>query len=251
MLGNRPGTFTPGDLPRELLSPLWCWGEAAFPRLRPRGFPSSSRPPTRTRPQAPLRFTALRTRLSSGLRLGSLVEERMPVPQLFASVFLAEGGGVSPWPQVMAGRGFPLTCWMGATWSHSWTGAHSQGLGCSGGSRLMPSKSRGGEKGKPLRGRGCSDPPVSLCWGGPKPSPDPGPGQVDTPPSRDHAALSLTLQCEVRSLETDSSPLKETLGASASRAEGPTCQRRWRGGAAGAPCASPPHTGGSSSAGRE
>lgn len=33
-------------------------------------------------------LTAWRTRLSSGLRLGSLVEERMPVPQLLASVFL-------------------------------------------------------------------------------------------------------------------------------------------------------------------
>lgn len=37
-------------------------------------------------------LTAWRTRLSSGLRLGSLVEERMPVPQLLASVFLEEAG---------------------------------------------------------------------------------------------------------------------------------------------------------------
>lgn len=37
------------------------------------------------------RFTAFRTRLSKGLRLGSLVEDRMPVPQLLARVFL--GGG--------------------------------------------------------------------------------------------------------------------------------------------------------------
>lgn len=141
-------------------------GGGCLSQAETEGLPELLQTPARTRPRAPLRFTALRTRLSSGLRLGSLVEERMPVPQLFASVFLAEGGGVSPWPQVTAGRGFPLTCWMGATWSHSWTGAHSQGLGCSGGSRPVPSKSRGGEKGKPLRGRGCSDPPVSLCWGG-------------------------------------------------------------------------------------
>lgn len=47
--------------------------------------------PTRDAPALLLRFTAFRTRLSSGLRLGSLVDERMPVPQLLASVFLTEG----------------------------------------------------------------------------------------------------------------------------------------------------------------
>lgn len=35
-----------------------------------------------------LRLTALRTLLSRGFLLGSLVEERMPVPQLLAKVFL-------------------------------------------------------------------------------------------------------------------------------------------------------------------
>lgn len=35
-----------------------------------------------------LRFTALRTLLSRGFLLGSLVEERIPVPQLLAKVFL-------------------------------------------------------------------------------------------------------------------------------------------------------------------
>ena len=37
-----------------------------------------------------LHLTALSTRLSSGFLLGSLVEERMPVPQLLAKVFLWE-----------------------------------------------------------------------------------------------------------------------------------------------------------------
>lgn len=35
-----------------------------------------------------LRLTALRTLLSRGFLLGSLVEERIPVPQLLAKVFL-------------------------------------------------------------------------------------------------------------------------------------------------------------------
>lgn len=35
-------------------------------------------------------LTACSTRLSRGLRLGSLVEERMPVPQLFARVLLSK-----------------------------------------------------------------------------------------------------------------------------------------------------------------
>lgn len=51
-------------------------------------------------PQSPYsHLTACRTRLSSGLRLGSLVEERMPVPQLLASVFLRAcgDGGVCQW----------------------------------------------------------------------------------------------------------------------------------------------------------
>lgn len=38
-------------------------------------------------------LTAWVTRLSSGLRLGLLLEKRMPVPQLLASVFLGEGTG--------------------------------------------------------------------------------------------------------------------------------------------------------------
>lgn len=37
-----------------------------------------------------LHLTALRTLLSRGFLLGSLVEERMPVPQLLAKVFLQE-----------------------------------------------------------------------------------------------------------------------------------------------------------------
>lgn len=37
-----------------------------------------------------LHFTALRTLLSRGFLLGSLVEDRIPVPQLLASVFLQE-----------------------------------------------------------------------------------------------------------------------------------------------------------------
>ena len=47
-------------------------------------------------------MTAWSTRLSSGLRLGLLLEERMPVPQLLASVFLvrAQGRGVRPPPVV-------------------------------------------------------------------------------------------------------------------------------------------------------
>ena len=53
--------------------------------------PGDARPPLVTPPALLLRFTAFRTRLSSGLRLGSLVDERMPVPQLLASVFLVEG----------------------------------------------------------------------------------------------------------------------------------------------------------------
>lgn len=48
-------------------------------------------------------LTAWRTRLSSGLRLGSLVEERMPVPQLLASVFLGEGHRRMESPPVMVG----------------------------------------------------------------------------------------------------------------------------------------------------
>lgn len=35
-----------------------------------------------------LRFTVFNTRLSRGFRLGSLVDERIPVPQLLAKVFL-------------------------------------------------------------------------------------------------------------------------------------------------------------------
>lgn len=45
--------------------------------------PSSSKPLS-------LRFTAFRTLLSRGFLLGSLVEERIPVPQLLARVFLQE-----------------------------------------------------------------------------------------------------------------------------------------------------------------
>lgn len=41
-----------------------------------------------------LRLTALRTLLSRGFLLGSLVEERIPVPQLLAKVFL-QGNGVN------------------------------------------------------------------------------------------------------------------------------------------------------------
>lgn len=53
-----------------------------------------------------LRLTALRTLLSRGFLLGSLVEERMPVPQLLAKVFLERstkptpGGRVSKSPRV-------------------------------------------------------------------------------------------------------------------------------------------------------
>lgn len=61
-------------------------------------------------------------------------------------------------------------------------------------------ESHGWEKGKPLRGKGCSDPSMDLTQNGarvaihfvgggvgglPKPSPDPGPVQVDMPPSQD------------------------------------------------------------------
>lgn len=107
----RPHGLRPAPLPTGARS---RWGPR--PPLGPRPHPTRPRaPPHRpqapppvapapprqapgpapTRPQAPgpLRFTALRTRLSSGLRLGSLVDERMPVPQLLASVFLAEGQG--------------------------------------------------------------------------------------------------------------------------------------------------------------
>lgn len=44
-------------------------------------------------------MTACRTRLSSGFRLGSLVDERMPVPQLLARVLLAREvkNGVRTW----------------------------------------------------------------------------------------------------------------------------------------------------------
>lgn len=56
-------------------------------------------------------LTAWRTRLSSGLRLGLLLEERMPVPQLLASVFLgrgAWGGGVRP-PVAVGARDGPTS----------------------------------------------------------------------------------------------------------------------------------------------
>lgn len=57
-------------------------------------------------------MTAWSTRLSSGLRLGLLLEERMPVPQLLASVFLGEvqGRGVRP-PGGEAPQ--PLGLWRG------------------------------------------------------------------------------------------------------------------------------------------
>ena len=70
--------------------------------------------PTPETPVLLLRFTAFRTRLSSGLRLGSLVDERMPVPQLLASVFLAGGqeGGqreAAGW-RGRTGTGSPPAC---------------------------------------------------------------------------------------------------------------------------------------------
>lgn len=55
-------------------------------------------PPARPQNGRHSHLTAWSTRLSSGLRLGLLLEERMPVPQLLASVFLGEvqGRGVRP-----------------------------------------------------------------------------------------------------------------------------------------------------------
>lgn len=52
-------------------------------------------------------LTAWSTRLSSGLRLGSFVEERMPVPQLLASVFLGRGCGGRSGPCGSEGMGQP------------------------------------------------------------------------------------------------------------------------------------------------
>lgn len=90
------------------------------------------------------RFTAFRTRLSKGLRLGSLVEDRMPVPQLLARVFL--GGGrqaVRLLARGAAGMGSapppPPPC----------TATDSQGSGCTdgGGPHHPP---RDGRKARPL-----------------------------------------------------------------------------------------------------
>lgn len=106
----------------------------------------------------PLRFTALRTRLSRGLRLGSLVDERMPVPQLLASVFLAEGGGGSeagpqhglpPAPGQLGTPGLPRTqdC------------ARPQGWGTVGGQPWV-------EEAAPHFGRVPAPPWSPLAWAG-------------------------------------------------------------------------------------
>lgn len=89
--------------------------------------PSSSKPLS-------LRFTAFRTLLSKGFLLGSLVEERIPVPQLLARVFLQErqsstftpgthGPLGHPVPSVPAGRGTEIGGFKARNWKlfrHWW-----------------------------------------------------------------------------------------------------------------------------------
>lgn len=48
-----------------------------------------------------LRLTVFSTRLSSGFLLGSLVEERIPVPQLLARVFLWKPQQANQYAQIL------------------------------------------------------------------------------------------------------------------------------------------------------
>lgn len=80
-------------LPSTPRSRMGSWGVCSLPQAEVQCPGGLLKLDTTTPPQTPglLHFTAFRTRLSSGLRLGSLVDERMPVPQLLANVFLVEG----------------------------------------------------------------------------------------------------------------------------------------------------------------